>query len=122
MFETHETEEDVMNEISEVSYATVGRFAVVPHTFIENSKHLSVHARWLFVALMFYRNSKSGLAFPSYDTLCKLTGMSRNRISKAIRELENKEQEWVWLRRKKRPGSSTYYRLNLPPAEDAVPF
>jgi len=109
-----EAMEDTTNEISEISYETIGRFAAIPHTFIEGSKHLSLHARWLFVALMYYRNNKTGKAFPTYDTLGRLTGMSKNMISKGIKELENEEQEWVWLDREKRFGSSTIYWVLLP--------
>ena len=114
--------DNMKNEISEISFETIGRFAAIPHTFIKGARHLSLRARWLFVALMSYRNSQSGWAFPSYDELCELTGMSRNAISKAVRELEDERQEWVWLTRKKRFGSSTLYWLNLPHPDDEVPF
>jgi hypothetical protein len=114
MFEIQEEEEVTANENSEISYATVGRFAAIPHSFIEGSKHLSLHARWLFVALMYFRNNRTGVAYPTYETLVRLTGMSKNMISKAIKELEDKEQDWVWLDRDLRFGCSTIYRLLLP--------
>jgi len=95
-----------------LSYADIGQFVMLPHTFIKNSKKrkLLFHSRWLFVALMYYRNGQTGYAFPSYDKICELTGLRRNMISKCIRELETAG----WISRKKRFNASTIYTLHFP--------
>jgi DNA-binding transcriptional regulator YhcF (GntR family) len=63
---------------------------------------------------MYYRNGKTGNAFPSYDTLSELTGLSRNMISKCLRELES--AGWISLRR--RFNATTIYTLNFPTADE----
>lgn len=97
----------------------IGRFITIPYTFIHAGKSLSLHARWLFVALRYYTNGKSGVAFPSYATIGKLTGMRREKISSSIKELENNG----WLERQKRFNNSTIYKLILPrPSSDEAGF
>jgi hypothetical protein len=99
-----------MNE-NRLTYDEIGNFVMLPYTFIHDAKKrkLRFHARWLFVALMYYRNGKTGNAFPSYDTLRGLTGLSRNMISKCLRELEDAG----WISLKKRCNASTIYTLNF---------
>jgi hypothetical protein len=89
------------------SYEAMGPFVMIPHSFINNSRNLSFHARWLYVALLYYRNGESKMAFPSYETMHKLTRLRRNKISDGIKELEREG----WMKRKKRFGSSTLYTL-----------
>jgi len=89
----------------------IGQFITLPFSFIRESKELSLHARWLFVTLRFYTNGKSGVAFPSYETIKELTGMRRQKIADSIRELEGKG----WLTKRKRFGKSNLYTLNIPP-------
>lgn len=88
----------------------IGPFVAIPHSFVKHTRSLSFHARWLFVALRFYTNGESGLAFPSYDKIQELTGMRREMISKSIKELERSG----WLKRKKRFNNSTLYELLMP--------
>lgn len=88
----------------------IGPFVAIPHSFVKNARGLSFHARWLFVTLRFYTNGESGLAFPSYDTIHKLTGMRREMIAKSIGELERAG----WLNRQKRFNSSTLYEIVMP--------
>jgi hypothetical protein len=87
----------------------MGNFTPIPKTFIEQSRGLSFHARWLFVVLSYYRNRESGKAFPSYDTIHELTGMRREMIARSIQQLES----GGWLTRRKRFSSSTLYTLNF---------
>jgi biotin operon repressor len=89
----------------------IGRFVAVPHVFIESYSHgLSVHARWLFVVLLYFVNHKTCQAFPSYDTLQRVTGYRRQAISKALRELE----KTGWVVRHRRFGRSTIYKIKIP--------
>jgi hypothetical protein len=95
---------------SESLYDRIGPFVAIPHSFIQNARGLSFHARWLFVVLRFYTNGKSGVAFPSYNTIQALTGMRREKIASSIKELE----ESGWLRRQRRFSSSTIYEVVMP--------
>lgn len=88
----------------------IGQFTTIPYSFIEQSKGLSFHARWLFVVLRYYTNGKSGEAFPSYDTIQTLTGLRREMIAKSIRQLESRG----WLSKRKRFNGSNCYTLNIP--------
>jgi hypothetical protein len=88
----------------------IGQFTTIPYSFIQQSKGLSFHARWLFVVLRYYTNGKSGEAFPSYDTIQTLTGMRREMIAKSIRQLESRG----WLSKRKRFNGSNCYTLNIP--------
>jgi hypothetical protein len=95
---------------NQISFEDTGMFAMIPHSFIKEAKLLKVHTRWLYVALVFYRNNKSGVAFPSYDTIQELTGLSRRMISKGLTELEKSG----WIKpRSKRFGNSNVYRVVL---------
>lgn len=100
---------------SKLTYEEIGNFVMLPHTFIKDARKrkLRFHARWLFVALMYYRNGKTGNAFPSYDTLHELTGIHRNMISKCLRELESAG----WISLKRRFNRTTVYTLNFPKPE-----
>jgi DNA-binding transcriptional MocR family regulator len=104
-----------MNE-NRLTYDEIGNFVMLPHTFIHDARKrkLRFHARWLFVALMYYRNGKTGNAFPSYDTLRELTGLSRNMISKCLRELESAG----WISLKRRFNATTVYTLNFSASEE----
>lgn len=93
-----------------ISFEKIGRFAMIPHSFIEEAKKLKVHTRWLYVALVFYRNTKSGVAFPSYDTIQELTGLRRQKISEGLTELE--QSGWIKPRRR-RWGNSNVYQVVL---------
>ena len=115
------------NEISEFNYETVGRFVPVMHAFIDSTEHLSLHTRWLYVALLYYRNTQSREAFPSYNALYKKFGLRREMVAKGVRELE----EEGWIKRKRRFGRSNTYRFLLPlgsrtdfgtPTPDDCPF
>jgi DNA-binding transcriptional MocR family regulator len=99
-----------------LTFNEVGQFVMLPHTFIKDAKKrgLRFHARWLFVALMYYRNGKTGNAFPSYDTLSEFTGLSRNMISKCLRELESAG----WISLKRRFNATTIYTLHFSGLEE----
>lgn len=87
-----------------------GSFTATPNLFIELSRNLSDHARWLFVLLRFRTHSDRECAWPSYDQLRNLTGWGRSKISAAIQELEIHG----WLERRKRFGASVEYVLKRP--------
>jgi hypothetical protein len=107
-----------MSQDAYISFDEIGRFAMIPFTFIEGSKQLSFHARWLFVVLMYYRNTETGNSFPSYETVYQKFGIRKEMMAKAIRELEEKG----WLKRKKRFSKSTIYTLIFPAPVEDEPF
>jgi hypothetical protein len=104
------------NTEQETLFDRIGPFVAIPHSFVKGARGLSFHARWLFVALRYYTNGKSGLAFPSYDKIRQLTGMRRAMIAKSIGELEHAG----WLRRQRRFNTSTLYEIVMPrpPSQD----
>ena len=101
-----------MNENNSIT-EQMGTFTPVPHTFITEAKKMSFHARWLYVTLMFHRNTKSEIAFPSYTRITALTGMRRGMISKGIKELEKAG----WIVKKRRYANSNCYSFNFKKVE-----
>jgi DNA-binding MarR family transcriptional regulator len=91
------------------TYEQMGQFTKIPFAFIEGAKDLSWHARWLYVTLLYHRNGKSGVAFPSYERISELTGMRREMISKSIVQLERSG----WVRKRRRYANSNVYRLEF---------
>lgn len=89
----------------------IGSFVMVSHDFINSTTVMKYHrqARWLYVALLYFRNHKTGEAFPSYTTLAKLTKMNREGISKGLKELEY----WGWINKKRQFGNSSVYTVHL---------
>ena len=67
------------------------------------------------MTLMFHRNNKSKIAFPSYTRITELTGMRRAMISKCIEELE----EAGWIIKKQRYAHSNCYYFNFKKVEAA---
>jgi hypothetical protein len=105
-------------ENTKLTYDNMGKFVMIPHAFIRDAKdkRLSYHARWLFVALRYYTNGQSGVAFPSYSTINKLTGLRREKIASSIIELE----EAGWLTKQPRFGNSSIYTLTVPQPEELI--
>lgn len=101
------------NDVQGSLYDKIGPFVTIPHSFIHDSRALSFHARWLFVALRYYTHGKFGVAWPSYTTIQKLTRMRREKINSSIKELENAG----WLERERRFNNSTIYTLKIPRPE-----
>jgi hypothetical protein len=97
-----------MNE-NKITFEDIGLFAMIPHSFIKESKDLGFHTRWLYVALVYYRNTNSGVAFPSYDTIQELTGLRREMISKGIEALKTSG----WIKKRRRYSGSTVYTVIL---------
>lgn len=59
------------------------------------------------LALLRYRNNKTGLCYPSQNTLADLTGLSRSGVQKALRALRKKN----FLTSDETPGSSNRYSM-----------
>jgi DNA replication protein DnaD len=95
-----------MNE-NKLTFEETGRFAMIPQSFIKDARNMKIHSRWLYVALVFYRNSQSGVAFPSYKRIRELTGLRREKISAGIKELV----ERGWIEKTSRYSQSNIYKI-----------
>ncbi len=85
----------------------IGNFTTIPNSVIQRARKLGSHALTLFVYLRYRTNQKSGVAFPSYQTIRDDTGLSRATIAKAIGKLEDEN----FLTKRKRFNKSTIYTL-----------
>lgn len=59
------------------------------------------------LAMLRHRNNATGLCYPSHATLCRLTGLSRSGVQKAIRSLRS----LGLLESNDVPGSSSRYSM-----------
>ena len=62
-------------------------FCMIPSTSLYYG--LSSHSIHLYCALARFANNDTKKAWPSYDTLLEIMGISRGRLSKSIKELES---------------------------------
>lgn len=88
----------------------IGQFTTIPNSVIAMWPTIGVDAMALFLYLRYRTNSQSGDAFPSFDTIKKDTGLTRNRIAKSARVLESAGL----VERKRRFSASTIYTLKMP--------
>ena len=72
--------------------------------------HLTVDAKWVYVTLVSFRNSKTNATFPSYDKIMERSGLTRVRVARAIAELEH----FDWIAKNKRFNGSTHYHVSYP--------
>lgn len=93
----------------------IGSFTTVPNSVIKRWGEIGLDAMGLFLYLRYRTNGQTEVAFPSYDTIHAETGLSRNRIARAIRVLEKAEL----VERRKRFGQSTIYTLKCPPVQSS---
>ena len=63
-----------------------GSFEMIPSEIITN-QNLDAYAKATFLALLHFE--QDGMAWPSYNTLRKIVGCSRDRLWKSIRQLED---------------------------------
>jgi biotin operon repressor len=87
----------------------IGQFTTIPNTVIRMWPVIGTDAFVLFVCLRYHSDDK-GESFPAYPKITEETGLSRNRIARAIRALEKNNL----LTRKKRFSGSTIYTLVMP--------
>jgi len=88
----------------------IGQFVTIPHSVVKMIPIIGAEAMTLFVYLRYRTNSKTGDAFPSYDTIQDETKLTRRRIAKALRVLLSVGL----IERKRRFSKSTVYTLVLP--------
>ena len=89
-----------------------GPYIMVPISVYERGRWLSSRAKLMWAVLKSFENRKNKQIFPSYDKLQERSGLSRGSISLALEELET----FGWLKKRKRFGHSTVYKLLIPEA------
>jgi hypothetical protein len=87
-----------------------GQFTMIPEMVTEMIPEMGASAYTLFCYLRFRTNKKRGCAWPSYGRMHDDLGFGRERISAAIKKLEEADL----LQRRKRFGSNTEYILTRP--------
>ena len=66
----------------------------------------------VLIVLADFYNEESGKAWPSQETLCRLTSLSRATINRALRELNKKGHITVWKERSSGQYPHNVYRIN----------
>lgn len=87
-----------------------GTFTRVDNYLFEQGRYLTPEAKLVYVVLCSYRNNKTGKTFPSYEKIQERSGLGRNKIAAALRELEY----FYWISRNKAFTSSNHYYLSNP--------
>lgn len=84
---------------------------------LNRSRHVSVQAKWLFVVLrsFLWDNKGDEYVYPSYRTLVEMSGLSRNSVTDAIKELV----KWDLLRIQHTEGRVNRYTFHYPTLCDA---
>lgn len=91
-------------------YDKIGQFTAMPNSVIDLWHEIGTDAIGLFLYLR-YRTNKEGVAFPSYNKINEDTGLSKTRISEAMKILN----AFDLLEKKKRFSGSNKYFLKCPP-------
>ncbi len=98
-----------MNKSKDKLVDQIGQFATIPYSVIRMADQIGVDGLAVFVYLR-YRSNEHGEAFPSYDTMQRDLGLRRQRISDALKRLE----ELGLLECNRRFSNSTIYTLKMP--------
>ena len=93
-------------------------FKILGHV-IHNVSLLPTQKLVLIVLADFY-NEESGKAWPSQDTLCMLTGLSRATLNRALKELKDKGHITIWKERTSGQYPHSAYRINHVSEKDMV--
>ena len=74
----------------------------------------------VLIVLADFYNEESGKAWPSQDTLCMLTGLSRATLNRALKELKDKGHITIWKERTSGQYPHSAYRINHVSERDMV--
>ena len=74
----------------------------------------------VLIVLADFYNEESGKAWPSQDTLCMLTGLSRATLNRALKELKDKGHITIWKERTSGQYPHSAYRINNVSERDIV--
>lgn len=62
-------------------------FKMIPDTFLKDAR-VTVNDRSVYLALLTFKNTKTGKAFPSIATICKHALLSEKTVRKSLKHLE----------------------------------
>lgn len=88
-----------------------GHFRPAPMYLYERGKYLSADAKLVYIVLISFKRDANGLCCPSYESLMERTSLSRDRLRKALNELDR----FGWIKRMNIVGSSNHYEVVQPP-------
>jgi DNA-binding transcriptional MocR family regulator len=87
-----------------MSYRILGKI-------IENAI-LPANQKLVLIVLANFHNDELQKAWPSQETLCRLTGLSRATINRALKELKDKGHISIWKERTSGQYAHSVYRIN----------
>ncbi len=85
-------------------------FKILGHVI--HNVSLPPNQKLVLIVLADFYNEESGKAWPSQDTLCMLTGLSRATLNRALKELKNKGHITIWKERFSGQYPHNVYRIN----------
>ena len=75
---------------------------------------------FVLIVLANFHNDELQKAWPSQETLCRLTGLSRATINRALKELKDKGHISIWKERTSGQYPHSVYRINYVSERDIV--
>lgn len=99
-----------VNDDRQSLYDEIGQFVGVPRYFMDNGKHLTLNAKWLYVTLLSFKNQKTKKTFPAYPAIMEQSGLSRQAVAAALKELEH----FHWITKKRNFSRASDYHLTCP--------
>jgi len=95
-----------------MSYQILGKI-------IENAI-LPANQKLVLIILANFHNDELQKAWPSQETLCRLTSLSRATINRALKELKDKGHISIWKERTSGQYAHSVYRINHVPERHMV--
>ena len=93
-------------------------FKILRHVI--HNVYLPPTQKLVLIVLADFYNEESGKAWPSQDTLCMLTGLSRATFNRALKELKDKGHITIWKERTSGQYPHSAYRINHVSERDIV--
>ena len=93
-------------------------FKILRHVI--HNVYLPPTQKLVLIVLADFYNEESGKAWPSQDTLCMLTGLSRATLNRALKELKDKGHITIWKERTSGQYPHSAYRINHVSERDIV--
>ena len=85
-------------------------FKILGHVI--HNVSLPPNQKLVLIVLADFYNEESRKAWPSQDTLCMLTGLSRAALNRALKELKDKGHITIWKQRFSGQYPHNVYRIN----------
>lgn len=86
-------------------------FTMIDNRIFSQGRYLSIDAKWLYATLLSFRNTETQETFPGYAKITERSGLKKQRIADALKELE----QFHWISRERRGfNKSNSYALHYP--------